>query len=74
MSQLEFNKLYSSLCGLPLDAEKYNKPVKDRVVEHLISALTALKSAEEIIYKQADAIMATNMELVNLSALTRVPQ
>lgn len=77
MSQLEFNKLYSSLRELPLDAEKYNKPVnvpKGKVVEHLISALTALKCAEETIYKQADAIMSTNMELVKLSAMTRIPQ
>ena len=72
MSHSEFLKLYEPLKTLSLDASKLEKiGTKTEMAKTMASALDALKTANELIAKQADLVMATNQELTKQCEIAR---
>ena len=65
MGQSDFFQKYNELRALPLDIKTLSIPKKEIIASNLISALEALKIAEETICKQSDTILKTNNELLN---------
>ena len=75
MSQFDFLQAYDVVRTLPADANKLEKVgTKTDLCKFLVSALSALKKAEEVISKQADTVVATNAELLKQCELSRKPR
>ena len=71
MSIEYFGKLFDSLRNLPPDHEGYKKMNKSEIVDNLLCAIKALKSADETIKKQSDTLVNTTNELVKQCELSR---
>ena len=72
MSQETFGKLYSALVNVPNDVENICKAYnKAQLSEKLHAALSALRSADDLIKLQADTILKTSRELVKQCETSR---
>ena len=71
MSLSGFLKAYEPLKGLPLEASKIDRMTKPEISKHLVLALKALQTADELIAKQGDLVMATNQELLKQCEISR---
>lgn len=71
MSIAEFSKLYEELRSLSLEFDSYKNTLKKDVTEKLIYALKTLKSANDVILKQADSLALASDELVKQCELSR---
>ena len=75
MSLVEFMKTYDAIRSLPLELKKIDAlGTKGKIVEHLATALKALKIAEELIFLQSDTITRTNNELLEQCEKARLNQ
>ena len=64
MTAEAFHLCYDVVRSLPTDINSLNRQKKDDLIQHLSSALLALKHAEKTIFKLTDTIASSNAALV----------
>ena len=73
MTLAEFMKVYDDVRGLPLELKKIDAlGTKGKIGESLLTALKALKIAEELVLAQSDTINRTNNELLEQCKIARL--
>ena len=73
MSLAEFMKVYDEVKGIPLDLKKIDAlGTKGKIGESLLTALKALRIAEELVLVQSDTITRTNNELLEQCKAARL--